>query len=51
MKAEVLYNRGDLDGAEILARHTKLDFGEEYLTLHEQVDCIIDIAKEVKIGG
>lgn len=41
----------DLDGAEVLARHTKLDFGEEYLTLHEQVDCIIDIAKEVKIGG
>lgn len=46
-----LKSSADLDGAEVLARHTTLDFGEEYLTLHEQIECIIDIAKEVKIGG
>ena len=46
-----LKSSADMDGAEVLARHTKLDFGEEYLTLCEQVDCIIDIAREVKIGG
>lgn len=39
-----------LMAAEILARRTNFDFGETALTLHEEVDCILDIAEEVKIS-
>ena len=39
----------DLAEAEILARHTSVRLGEAKLVLTEQVECIIDIAEEVKI--
>lgn len=46
-----LQSEAELDNAEILSRHTEIDFSEEYLTMREQVECIIDIAKEIKISG
>ena len=39
-----------LEDAEILARRTNFNFGEDALTLHEEVDCVLNIAEEVKIG-
>lgn len=48
--ALALQSSADLDRAEVIARHTRFDFGDEYLMLYEQVDCIIDIAREVTIG-
>ena len=39
----------DLEDAEILARHTHISEGEDGLVLHEEVECILNIAQEVKI--
>ena len=39
-----------LEDAEILARRTNFNFGEDALTLHEEVDCVLNIAEEVKIS-
>ena len=39
----------DLSHAEILGRHTELSEDENILYLTQQVECIINIAKEVKI--
>lgn len=38
-----------LEDAEVLARRTNFNFGEDVLTLHEEVDCVLNIAEEVKI--
>ncbi len=38
-----------LENADILSRHTAFDFGDEMLVMTEEVDCIINIAEEVKI--
>ena len=46
-----LESDNDLADAEILARHTSVFLDETKLVLTEQVECIIDIAKEVKIGS
>ena len=46
-----LESDNDLADAEILARHTNVLLGETTLVLTEQVECIIDIAEEVKIGS
>lgn len=46
-----LKSEAALDNAEILSRHTEINFGEDHLTMREQVECIIDIAKEIKISG
>ena len=45
-----LESDADLADAEILARHTSVRLDEVSLVLTEQVECIIDIAEEVKIG-
>ena len=42
-------SEGDLADAEILARHTDVFCDGEALYLTERVECIVDIAKEVKI--
>ncbi len=39
-----------LSDAEILARHTEVSTDGKTLILRETVDCILDIAKEVKLG-
>lgn len=48
---EQLHAQSDetLENAEILARHTAFDFGETSLVMTEDVDCIINIAEEVKV--
>ena len=38
-----------LEEAEVLARRTNFNFGEAVLTLHEEVDCVLNIAEEVMI--
>ena len=40
---------GDLENAEILARHTHFSEDENGIYLREEVECIIDITEEVKI--
>ena len=40
----------DLADAEILARHTNVFCNGETLFLTEKVECILNIAEEVKIG-
>ncbi len=40
---------GDLENAEILARHTHFSEDENGVYLREEVECIIDITEEVKI--
>ena len=40
----------DLADAEILARHTNVFRNGETLFLTEKVECILNIAEEVKIG-
>ena len=42
-------SENDLSGAEILGRYTSLCEDETSLTLTQQVECIINIAQEVKI--
>jgi similar to stage IV sporulation protein len=43
-------SENDLADAEILARHTDIFCNGETLFLTEKVECIVDIAEEVKIG-
>ncbi|MBQ0010418.1 MAG: sporulation protein YqfD, partial [Ruminococcus sp.] len=40
----------DLDNAEILARYETIEITDGTLILHEQVECILDIAKEVPVA-
>lgn len=42
-------SEGDLENAEILARHTHFSEDENGISLREEVECIIDITEEVKI--
>lgn len=40
-----------LSDAEILGRHTRISEDENALCMTQQIECIIDIAEEIKIGG
>ena len=43
-------SKGDLADAEILARHTNVSCDGETLFLTEKVECIVNIAEEIKFG-